>query len=64
MNVAGSTQEELLIRLDKRGVIVGRRTGSSFEAIARRIVFSRNSEQLINSTIFFTQLTYCDDLVS
>jgi hypothetical protein len=66
MNTAGSTQEELLTWLDKRGVIVSRRT------LVRRLKqwqeesSSSDSEQLINliDRLFHTRPTYSDGLIS
>ena len=62
-NITGSTQEELLTWLDKRGVTVSRST------LARRLKLwqeespSSDSEQLINliDHLFHTQPTYSDD---
>jgi hypothetical protein len=66
MNIAGSTQEELLTWLIRHGVIVSRST------LARRLKLwqeespSSDSEQLINliNHLFHTQPTYSDDLIS
>ena len=65
MNIAGSTQEELLTWLNQRGVTVSRST------LARRLKLwqeesSRDSEQLINliDHLFHTQPTYSDGLIS
>jgi hypothetical protein len=66
MNIAGSTQEELLTWLDNRGVVVSRRT------LVRRLKLwqeeppSSDSEQLIKfiDHLFHTQPTYSDDLIS
>jgi hypothetical protein len=66
MNIAGSTQEELLTWLNQRGVTVSRST------LARRLKLwqeessSRDSEQLIDliDHLFHTQPTYSDGLIS
>src|SRR5271163_4868987 len=66
MNITGSTQEELLTWLDKRGVTVSRST------LARRLKLwqeespSSDNEQLINliDHLFHTQPTYSDGLIS
>jgi hypothetical protein len=65
MNIAGSTQEELLTWLNQRGVTVSRST------LARRLKLwqeesARDSERLIDliDHLFHTQPTYSDDLIS
>jgi hypothetical protein len=66
MNITGSTQEELLTRLDKRGIRVSRSTLARGLKLWQEESPSSDSEQLVNliDYLFHTQPTYSDGLIS
>jgi hypothetical protein len=66
MNITGSTQEELLTWLNKRGIIVSRSTLTRRLKLWQEESSSRDSKQLINliDHLFHTQPTYSDNLTS
>ena len=66
MNITGSTQEELLTWLDKRGVTVSRSTLACRLKLWQEEPPSSDSERLINliNHLFHTQPTYSDGLIS
>jgi hypothetical protein len=66
INIAGSTQEELLTWLDKCGVTVSRSTLARHLKLWQEESPFSDSEQLINliNHLFHTQPTYSDGVIS